>query len=82
MSQAAFTYSGLPLTPRCAPSMRRMLANFVAMSTRSLSPPRKAWDSSISLCPTPYMSAVSKNVIPSSTARLSSATEAASSDGP
>ena len=45
-------------------------------------PPRKAWDRSISLCPAPYMSAVSKKLMPRSTAFLSSSTDARSSEGP
>jgi hypothetical protein len=67
-SHALRTYSGRPLMPRYAPSSPRTFPNFVATTTSSRRP-RIAVPTSISFVNGPYMSAVSRNVTPRSSAR-------------
>ena len=80
-SQAAATYSGRPLMPTHVPSSFRSLPNLVATTTSS----RRlamALPTSRSLANGPYMSAVSRNVQPSSMARWMVAMDSASSAVP
>ena len=65
---ASRTYSGSPRTPRRSPSGPRTLPNLVA-STTSSRRPTIALPTSFSLVNGPYMSAVSRKVTPSSSAR-------------
>jgi hypothetical protein len=55
-----------------------VLPHLVAMTTWSRIPP-SALPNTLSLCPAPYTSAVSKNVTPSSTARRIARTDSSSS---
>src|SRR6476659_2004152 len=66
-SHALRTYSGDPSMPRNAPSSLRTLPNLVASTTWSRFP-LMARPTSRSLVNGPYMSAVSRKVIPSSSA--------------
>ena len=81
-SHAARTYSGLPLIARAAGFLgSRTLPNLVAITTRARWG-RSARPTSSSFAPMPYMSAVSKNVMPSSSARWIVAIDSASSPAP
>ena len=71
----------LPVDPDKLPSARRWLPNLVA-STTSSRRPAIARPTSRSLVNGPYASAVSRNVIPSSSARWMVATDSWSSPGP
>ena len=78
-SIASRIHSGLLSTQRLSPSRR--LANFVA-STTSSRRPEMALPTSSSLWPGPYMSAVSRKVTPSSSARWIVAIDSSSSVSP
>ena len=80
-SQARRTYSGSPLTRMKLPSSRRWFPNLVA-STTSSRRPAIARPTSRSLVNGPYMSAVSRKVIPRSSARCTVASDSRSSAGP